>query len=220
MEGFEDGDTVTELREIGCRSETGRTGADNGNFTAGRDRARLLFGMLVRITALPVGNVPFEPADSNRLSLFIEGAMGFTLRLLGANPAADTGKRIFSFEQPNRFRHVAFADGFDKFRDIDIDRTSFDAAPLFTLETAGCFEDCLLAILPKGNLVKITCSHGGRLSPHFLAAVVYYRHHSLLIFQFVFVIYVYLCYSLPDLIQAETGCFAFQASKDIFSSSR
>ena len=84
------GDVVAALGKISCTGKSGRAGADNCNSVS---VAFGFYGFFGAEGIVPIGNETLKATDSNGLSLDTSDTLGFTLRFLRTNSAADCGER-------------------------------------------------------------------------------------------------------------------------------
>src|SRR5210317_175705 len=135
VKGLIDGNVMAFDDAITGHGETRGSGADDGNFFAGRFRLRRQFPGAV--FPLPVRTIAFQVADGHRFALFTKYTQALTLYFLGTDPAADCWQSIFAPQVADRRSDISFGDQVDKTGNIDTDRTALDTGRFLALQTSG-----------------------------------------------------------------------------------
>ena len=153
VEGFENGDIIAQFGEVGSTGQSGRTGADDGDFVPVRCCDDCCRG-LTRFAG-PVGDEAFEFADGDTFALDAEDAAAFTLRLLRADTSADGGQRRIFCDDRSGSGEVAVLDFFDEFRNLDADGTGAHAARILAMQAAGSLQHRFFDIVSVADLFEI-----------------------------------------------------------------
>jgi len=167
VQGFEDGDIVAHLRQLGGGGQARRTGADDGHALAGGLGEG---GLLHQTTlALPVGDEALEATDGHRVPLLGQHALDLALVFLRADAAADGGQDVGLLDLPRRLGELALPHETDEAGDIHGDGAALDARGPLALQAAAGLGDRLLGGIAQRNLVEVVDADLGRLLGHGLA---------------------------------------------------
>ena len=172
VECFENSYVVTLLCKVACTGETCRARADNRNLVT---VAFGTGGKILTVCVVIIGNESFKSADCNRFALDAANTFAFTLGLLRANSAADSGERALTGDHVICTLEITFLNERQKFGDIDINRTACNTGTVFTAKATVCLVNCLLGGIAKSNLLEITRANFGCLMGHL---VLFQRHIS------------------------------------------
>ena len=156
MEGFEHGYFVALLCQIPCAGKCRGAGADDSNLFAVGGR---LFGQLIAVFHIPIGNEAFQTTDGNSLALHASDAFGFALAFLRTNTTADRRQRIGRGDDLISRHEVTLCDLCDKFGDAYINGTAAHAGLMLTVQASLRFFDCHFLGIAEGNLFKVFISY-------------------------------------------------------------
>ena len=156
MEGFEHGYFVALLCQIPCAGKCGGTGADDSNLFAVGGR---LFGQLIAVFHIPIGNEAFQTTDGNSLALHASDAFGFALAFLRTNTTADRGQSVCGGNHLISRHKIALCNLCDEFGDAYINGTAAHAGLMLTVQASLRFFDCHFLGIAEGNLFKVFISY-------------------------------------------------------------
>ena len=128
---------------------------------------------LFTIGVRPVGYKAFDPSDGNgQVNVFqglAHGTGQLTLDLLGADPAADGGKKTCALDYGEGLFVVTFGGGLDEAGDVDLHRASGYAGSGLALQAAFSLDFDLFLEVAQGHLVHVLFPDfrvlGGHLLP-------------------------------------------------------
>src|SRR6516162_1194498 len=96
-----------------------------------------------------------QPADGDRLKRLADDAHAFTLRLLRADAAADSGQQIAGGNRVVGAAQILVADRLDELRDVDVDRTAGDTARIRAEQAALRFVERFFQRIAAIDFVKV-----------------------------------------------------------------
>ena len=152
VEVLVDGHVVAELGQIARAGKAGRAGADDRDAVAvGGD----LFGHLVGVLAVPVGDKALQTANADGLALDAAHALTLALLLLRADTAADGGQGAVLKDLVVSALEVLLTDAGDELRDLDIDRAAGHAGRARAIQAAVGLIDRHLDGVAKRDFFKV-----------------------------------------------------------------
>ena len=152
MKGFIDSHIISHLGKVACACKTCGTGTDDCDLMTVFDLRSLWFdSILLRAVSYKT----LELSDGDRFGLQTADALSFTLGLLRANTAADSGKRTRFGDDLISSRKIFFCNFLDKSRNIDTDGASLDAACILAVQTSAGFLYRFLFIISVTDFIKV-----------------------------------------------------------------
>ncbi len=115
---------------------------------------------------LPVADISFQFADSDRFSLDAEYARTLALRLLRTHAPADRRQRTVFANNGSSLRRIARSKRRDEVGDADIDGARRNAPRILAMETARRFSQRFFGIVAVANLLEIGGPPHGILFAH------------------------------------------------------
>ena len=173
VQRLEDRDGIALLGKLAGAGQTGRTGADHGDLDAVGGG---LFGHLIDVFPVPVGNKALQTSDGDRLALDAADAFALALALLGADTAGEGGKSVGGGDDLIGRLEIALSDLGDEFGDTDIDGAAADAQGLFAVQAALCLVDGHFLSVAERNFLKILIAYIGLLLRHGSLCHLHIRH--------------------------------------------
>ena len=176
MQGFVHGDLVPLPGQVSGAGQARGAGTDDGHLvTVGGGLRRLLGGVGV----VPVGHEPLQAADAHALGLDAAHALGFALRLLGADPSADGGQGAVLGDDLVGGLEVALRHLGDELGDVDLHRAPGDAGHVLAVEAPLGLVDGLLPGVAQGHLFKVAGPDHRVLVGHGVLIRTHIRHLTL-----------------------------------------
>ena len=162
MQGLKDRHLITHSGEIARAGQSRRAGADD------RHLFTKLFLCALRNDTIfpgPVRRKAFQLSDGDRLTLDASDTFPLALALLRTYTPTDRRKgRRFADHLICRL-DIAALYFFNKPRDIDSHRASFDTLGILTADTSGSLFHRFLHVITQTYLFKVCCSHFRILLP-------------------------------------------------------
>ena len=125
-----------------------------------------LFGHGVDVLTIPVRHEPLQTTDGYRLALDAPDAAGFTLGLLGADPAGKGGQGIGGGDDLIGGLEVALDHLGNEFGDPHIHGAAFHALGILAVQAAAGFGHGHLGGIAQGNLSEVPGTDLGVLLGH------------------------------------------------------
>ena len=176
MQGLVHGDLVSLPGQVAGTGQAGGAGPDDGHLMAVGGGTH---GLLGGVGVVPVGHKPLQAADAHALGLDAAHALGFALRLLGADPAADGGQGAVLSNDLVGGLEIALRHLGDELGNMDLHRAAGHAGHVLAAEAPLGLVDGLLPGVAQGHLFKVAGPDHRVLVGHGVLIRTHIRHLTL-----------------------------------------